>query len=190
MLTLQSAQCVEPEDAQKGGVGTESLRDSETGQASNNDSRIQGENEKKEKGAHDSLELVRRQGLAEGSRVGGLHEERCGGDAGGEAPVKQSADTLVMQDYVDEEHMVHATERQTPEWVVNTQGKDGADAGGGEGGGGGRASAETLSLSSETWLSASRDGAFEPFDTMNASTLATHSYCNSLDMSRIGTVTG
>jgi hypothetical protein len=47
-----------------------------------------------------------------------------------------------------------------------------------------------LSLSSETLLSCCRDGAFEPFDTMNASTLATHSYCNSLDMSRIGTVPG
>jgi len=183
MLTLQSAQCVEPEGVQKGGVGTESVRDSEAGQASNNDSRILGENEKKEKGAHDSLELVRRQGVSEESRVA-KNVERHGRDAGGQGPVKPSADTLVMQDY-----LVHAIERQTPEWVVKTQGKDGADAGGG-GGGGGRTSAETLSLSSETWLSASRDGAFEPFDTMNASTLATHSYCNSLDMSRIGTVTG
>ena len=184
MLTLQSARSIKPEDVQKGGVGTESVRDSDAGQASKNDSRLQGENMKQEKGAHGSLELERR----EGSRVA-KNVERSGSDAGGQAPVKQSAVTLVMQDSVDEEHMVHAIERQTPEWVVNTQRKDGADAGGG-GGGGGRASAETLSLSSETWLSACRDGAFEPFDTMNASTLATHSYCNSLDMSRIGTVTG
>lgn len=49
-----------------------------------------------------------------------------------------------------------------------------------------RASLETLSLS----LSASRDGMFEPFDTMNASTLATRSYCTSLDVSRIGAAPG
>ena len=214
MLTLQSAQSVDPENVQKGGVGTESVRDCEAGHSSSNHSRLQGENEKKEKGAHDSLELVRRQGVAEGSRVA-RSVERGGRDAGGQAPVKQSAhmypppvkqshtvtvsaDPLAMPDCLDEEHMVHALRRQTPEWVVNTQRKDGTDAGGGgEGGGGGgggggrgRASVETLSLSSETLLSCCRDGAFEPFDTMNASTLATHSYCNSLDMSRIGTVPG
>ena len=51
-----------------------------------------------------------------------------------------------------------------------------------------RTSVETLSLSQTD--SAARDGELEPFDTMNASTLATRSYCNSLDVSRIGAVPG
>jgi len=51
-----------------------------------------------------------------------------------------------------------------------------------------RASIETLSLSIS--LSGSGEGEFEPFDTMNASTLATRSNCNSLDVSHIGAVPG
>ena len=85
----------------------------------------------------------------------------------------------VRSDHADEVLAESARGRSSQEFRAATQRMDATD---------GRASAGTLSFS--TSLSASRDGELEPFDTMNASTLATHSYCNSLDMSRIGTVPG
>jgi hypothetical protein len=44
---------------------------------------------------------------------------------------------------------------------------------------------------SMSWsLNGSREGQLEPFDTMEASTLATRSYCESLDISLIGAAPG
>ena len=48
----------------------------------------------------------------------------------------------------------------------------------------------SLDLPSALSMSASREGAFESFDTMEASTLATRSYCQSLDISLIGAARG